>query len=113
MPPVITALILDAVGDRRPAVVLALARDVHFIAAARAVLDLPQLARLRVQGRRLDVAVPEGPDLWTHALLADERVVLGNAAVRVDAHQFADQAVHRAAMASIVQCRRSSCATTL
>src|SRR5688572_1085115 len=88
------ALILDAVGDRRPAIVLAFARDVHFIAAARAVFDLPQLAGLWMESRRLDVAVTEGPDLRPHAFLADERIVLRYGAVGVDAHELADQAVH-------------------
>ena len=58
------------------------------------MLDLPQLAGRRVQRRRLDVAVAERPDLRPHAFLADERVVLGDRAVGVDADDLAEQAVH-------------------
>src|SRR6185503_8019443 len=88
------ALILDAVRNRRPAVVFALAGDVHLVAAARAVLDLPQFTRHRIQRRRLHVAMTEGPDLGTDAFLADERVVLGNRSVRIEANDLAEQAVH-------------------
>ncbi len=36
--------VIDAVADHRPAVILALGDDVDLVAAARAVLDLPELA---------------------------------------------------------------------
>ena len=62
--------------------------------AAGAVLDRPQLAGRRVKGRALDVAVAEGPDLRPHASLADERVVVRDRSVGVDAHNLAEQAVH-------------------
>src|SRR5687768_11126964 len=43
------ALVLDTVRDGRPAVVLALARDVDLVTPVGAVLDFPQLAGRRVQ----------------------------------------------------------------
>ena len=43
---------------------------------------------------RLQVAVAVRPDLGPHALLADERVVLGNRTVGVQPHDLAEQAVH-------------------
>ncbi len=36
----------------------------------------------------------EGPDLGTDAFFADERVVLGNRSVRIEANDLAEQAVH-------------------
>src|SRR4030095_14947982 len=71
------ALILDAVRDRRPAVVLALARDVALVPAARAVPDFPQFTCRRIQRSRLHVAMAERPDLGPHAFFPDERIVLG------------------------------------
>ena len=47
-----------------------------------------------MQRRGLDVAVAERPDLRPHAVLADERVVLRDRAVGVDADDLAEQAVH-------------------
>src|SRR5688572_11405521 len=87
-----SALIFDTVGDRRPAVVPALFRDVQFVAPIGAVLDFPQLTSGRVQRRRLDVAVTERPDLGSHALLADERVVLGDRAVGIQPDDLAEEA---------------------
>ena len=42
------AAVVDAIADHRPAVVLALLDDVDLVAAARAVLVLPQLSARRV-----------------------------------------------------------------
>src|SRR5581483_7415560 len=83
------AVIVDAIADHRPAVVLALLDEVDLIAAARAVLLLPQFAADRMKGEALRVAVAVAPDLRTCALSADERIVLRNAAVRRDAHDLA------------------------
>ena len=88
-----TALVFDAVGDGRPAVVAPLPRHVQFVAAARAVLDLPQFSGRRVQRRCLHVAMAVGPDLGPHVGLAHERIVLGHRSVRVEAHDLPEQAV--------------------
>src|SRR5262245_5871714 len=53
--------ILDAVRDFGPAVVAAALDAVELVAAARAVLDLPQLP-LRIERCSLDVAMAERPD---------------------------------------------------
>src|SRR5688572_4152483 len=55
--------ILLAESDHRPAVVLPLFDDVQLVASSRPVVDDPELS-LRVEDRRLHVAVAEGPDLW-------------------------------------------------
>src|SRR5690606_28860097 len=90
----LTPGVLDPVGDRRPAVIQALPDDVDLVAAARAVLHFPQLARVRMQRRRLHVAMADRPDLRSRAFLSDERVVLRDAPVRIDPGDLADQAVH-------------------
>src|SRR5690606_36791433 len=86
------AAVLDPVGNRRPAVVLALADDVHLVAATRAVLHFPELAGNGMQRRRLDVAVTDRPDLQAGARLTDERVVFGNGAIGIDPHDLAVEA---------------------
>src|SRR5436309_5149952 len=88
------AAVLDAVRDRRPAVVLPFPRDVDLVAAARAVLDLPQLAGLRMKRRSLHVAMAERPDLVTHALRRGKRIVLRNRAIGVEADDLPEQTVH-------------------
>ena len=88
------AEVLDAVRDRRPAIVLARARNVDLVAAARAVLDFPQLTGGRVQRRGLDVAMAKRPDLGPDALLSHERVVPRNRSVRIQSHDFSEQPVH-------------------
>src|SRR5688572_9839911 len=85
--------VLEPVRDRRPTVVLALARDIDLVAAARAVLDFPELAGLGMERGRLDVAVPVRPDLRQRVLLTDERIVVGHAAVGVNADDLAERAL--------------------
>ena len=89
-----TTLVLDAIRDRRPSVVLAFARDVELIAAASAVLNLPQLTRRRMHRGGLHVAMTERPDFRPDASLADERIVFGDRAIGIDADNLADAAVH-------------------
>src|SRR5262249_26202558 len=56
-------VIVATIGDDRPAVILAGFWDVDLVAAARPVLDGPQLARRRIACGTLHVAVADGPDL--------------------------------------------------
>src|SRR5512134_3615448 len=77
--------IVDAVGDDRPAVIGASADYVDLVAALRPVLVGPQLTRLGVQRRALDVAVAEREFLGLPAGLADEGIVLRHAPVIVQA----------------------------
>ena len=84
------AAIVDAVADHRPAVVLAGLRNVDLVAAARAVLVLPQFAGLRMQRRALRVAVAVAPDFRLASGSADERIVRRHRAVGRDAHDLAE-----------------------
>jgi hypothetical protein len=76
--------IVAAVGDDGPAVVLARFDAVDLVAAARAVLDGVELAVGGVEGDALRVAVALRPDLGQCLCAILERVVGGNAAVRID-----------------------------
>ena len=67
-----------ALGDVDPAVVVALLDHVDLVAAVRAELGFPQLAGHGIDRQAERVAVAGGPDLRLVALLADERVVLGD-----------------------------------
>src|SRR5437868_14755587 len=85
--------IIYAVADHRPAVVLALADDVDFIAAARAVLGLPQVAGRGIDGEALLIAMTVAPDLRLRAGAADEGIVLRHRAVRRNADQLAEMVI--------------------
>src|SRR5690606_31103065 len=87
------AVIVDAVGDDGPAIVLAGFGDVDLVAAARPVLAEPRRAGLRVERGALDVAVAVGPDLRQRALGAHERVVLRHGAVAVDPDDLAEMGI--------------------
>ena len=58
------------------------------------MLELPQLARRRMQERTLHIAMAIGPDLGKCAIRgADKRIVLRDGAVRVDADDLANAAL--------------------
>ena len=69
------AVVVGAVGDERPAVVGARLQDVELVAAERAVLVLPQLARLGMERQPLRTAVAGRVDLGQVSRLAGKRVV--------------------------------------
>src|SRR5690606_33803198 len=81
------------VGDRRPAIVVAVRADrpavivarldlVDLVAAARAVLEIPQVpVRVELQARYVAVAV--APDLARDAAAIGEGIAFGRAAVEV------------------------------
>src|SRR5205814_10069119 len=73
--------VIDAVGDDRPAVIDAGTDHVHLVAALWPVLVGPEQSRLRMQRRALHVAVPEVEFLRLPPRLADEGVVLRDAAI--------------------------------
>ena len=79
------AAVVHAVADHRPAVVQAGPDEVELVAALRSVLVGPQVAGLGVHEQPLRVAVSVAPDLGQGAGLPDERVVVGHAAVVVEA----------------------------
>src|SRR5690606_9025915 len=82
-------LILDAVRDDGPAVVLARLGAIELVATARAVLDRPQPAA-RVEGGCLDIAVAVRPDLRLCIGTPDEGIVFRHTAVRIQAHDLAE-----------------------
>src|SRR5262249_10559259 len=75
------AVVVDAVGHRGPAVVLPGLDAVELVAAARAVLGLPELPRDGVERETLRVAVAVAPDRRVRSGPADEGVVFRRAAV--------------------------------
>src|SRR5262249_14833195 len=75
--------------DHRPAVILALDDDVDLVAAAWAMLDLPDIASCRVDRQALLVAMAITPDLRLGAVAADEGIVRGSRSVRRTADHFA------------------------
>ena len=79
-----------ALGDDDPAVVLARLDEVHFVAAARAELGLPDLARHGMQREAQRIAIPDGVDLGLVSGLPDERIVRRNRAVVTNAQNLAD-----------------------
>ena len=84
------ARIIDAVTDHRPAVILAGLRDVDLVAAARAVLVHPHLARRRIERGALRIAVAVAPDFRLGAGLFHERIVRRHRSVGAHAHDLAD-----------------------
>ncbi|MNQ53140.1 hypothetical protein D3C85_671730 [compost metagenome] len=85
--------IVDAVSRQGPAVVLAAPDDIDFVTATGAVLVGPELARPGIEGGALLIAMTVGPDFRAYIGLADEGVVIGHLAIRVDAHHLALQFV--------------------
>src|SRR3954469_13849667 len=82
--------VIDAEADHRPAVVLALGDDIDLVAAARAVLDFPELAGDGMDREALFVAMAITPDLGPGSVAADERIVRRCSAIRRDADQLAE-----------------------
>src|SRR5690606_7425769 len=80
-------------ADVRPAVVAAGHDDIDLVTAVRAHLALPDRPGRLVPDQALGRAMAERVNLRTVALDADERIVVGYAAVVVVAQDFAAQAV--------------------
>ena len=87
------AVVVAAVGDHGPAVVLAGFDRVQLVAALRGVLRGPGLVGLRVEREAHLVAVAHRVDLGLVPRHADERVVVGHAAVEPQAERLAGVAV--------------------
>ena len=79
-------------ADDGPAVIGALLDQIEFVAAARAVLGLPDLAVI-VEGQAFLAATADGPDLGTGAVLADEGIARRRLAVGGDAQDLAQMGV--------------------
>src|SRR5262244_578405 len=84
------AVVVDAVADHWPAVVLAFLDDVDLVAAARPVLVLPRLAGGGMEREPLCIAVAVAPDLRLGAGAADEGIVRRRRAVGADADELAE-----------------------
>ena len=82
------AVVVDAVADHRPPVVLALLDDVDLIAAARPVLVLPKPAGHGMERETLRIAMARAPDFWLGALPSDEGIVRRHRAIRPDPERF-------------------------
>ena len=93
MTPIVCARIVDAARDQRPAVVLAFLDDVQLVAAARAVIVLPQTAGSRIERQPFGAAHAVRPDLGKDARLADERIVGRRRPIRRDANDLAEVVV--------------------
>ena len=76
-------------GHQGPTVIPPWLKDVQFVTTPGTVFTDPQLARLRVDCRPLDVAVPIGPELRQGIVAANERVVAGGCAVGFQPHHLA------------------------
>src|SRR5439155_22675051 len=80
--------VILAVGNDRPAVIAARLDDVDLVAAHGPVLGFPDLTRLRVDEEPDRVANPERIDLGPVPRDADERVVLRDRAIVVQAQNL-------------------------
>src|SRR5690606_31183424 len=85
--------VIDAVGGKRPTVILARLWNIDLITAAGAVLVGPQPACFRVERCTLLVAVAIRPDFRSGAFAFDEGVVIRDAAIGVQADHLALQLV--------------------
>ncbi len=83
------AIVIHAVGDDGPAVVEAFFDQIEFVAAARAVLGVEEFAGYGVEGEALRVAVAVAPYSSIGFGVTDEGIISGDAAVVVEAMDFA------------------------
>src|SRR5262249_59617436 len=84
------AVVVDAVADPWPAVILALLDEVDLVAAARPVLVLPQLPGHGVEREPLGIAVAVAPDLGHGGRLADEGIVRRSRAIGPGANDLSE-----------------------
>src|SRR5262249_24253464 len=82
------AIIIDAVGNDRPAVIPAGLQKVDFIAPARTVLVFEKGAGLRIEGKTLRVAISKREDLRPDIGPSGKRIVVGNRPVIAQAKNF-------------------------
>ena len=82
------AVVIDAVTDHRPAVVLALNNDIYFIATFRPMLLFPQLA-LSIKCKTFGVANTIGPYLAPRPGLSDKRIVSRNGTIGLNTNNLA------------------------
>ena len=83
------AVVIHAVGDDGPAVVETFFDEVEFVATAGAVLGVEEFAGDRVEGEALRVAVAVAPDGGVGFGVTDEGIIRRDAAVVVEAVDFA------------------------
>ena len=95
--------VIDAIRDRRPAVVGAGAHPVHFITAPGTVLVHPYLARVRLQRESLHVPMAVRIDLRQRTGPAHEGIVRGNRSVIVEAHDFAEVGIEPLGLIAMIE----------
>ena len=84
------AVVVFAVGARRPAVIAAFLDEVQLVAACRTVLDLPQPAiGIEIHGE--NVAVAPTPDLVAGRSAIRERIACGGRSVEIEPHDGAER----------------------
>ena len=77
-------VIIGAIGDFRPAVILACLDQIDLVTPTRTMLDCEQRTIALAQRRALRIAVPDAPEFWRPAI--NLRVILRHQPVRCDAH---------------------------
>src|SRR5690606_31248830 len=83
-------VIVIALADDRPAVILPSLDDVELIAALRSQLVLPELLRVRIDGEAARVPVPARPHVAPCPGVVDDRVVVRAGSVGIDAYDLAE-----------------------
>ena len=84
-----SSVVIHAVGDDGPAVVVAGFDDVEFVAAAGTVLGFPEFASNGTEGEALGIAVAVAPDRFDSSVSIDEGIVRGHTAIFVNAIDLA------------------------
>ena len=90
------AVIVAAIADRREAIILAALDLIELVAAARLVLDDPEILRAGLEDHALRVANAHCIDSGVGGLIGEERIAPRRRAVRVDAQHLAVRALERA-----------------
>ena len=83
------AVVVEAVGDFRPAVVFSSGNDIEFVTAHWSVFAVPYFSGDWIDCQALGIAVAIGVDGFECAFCFCERIVFGDASVCVDAMDFA------------------------
>ena len=77
------SVIVHAISDERPAVVLALLDEINFVSAPAAMLGIPRLAWLGIDCKSLRSAVSQTPDIRHGEVLVIAPLIEGVAGRRV------------------------------
>src|ERR1700722_1329290 len=98
------AVVAAAVADIGPAIVSAGLDDADFVSAAGAVLDHPEFARGGIDRGTFGIAMTVGIRFGQHRRLIEERIVLGDRAVFIDAYDAAREIAQDVRVGDFVVC---------